>query len=143
MGVCGVAWIDANTLLLGTNYGAGSMTSSGYARVIKRWTRGTPLSSASTVLEIPEDHVAAWVQTFDAGGRMYTQLTDAKTFYAAQQYLYVDGKTQKLETPDDADTYLVRDQIIHCPDGDVAQAEPVILYLHQLHPAHHAVLEHG
>lgn len=107
-----VAWIDANTLLLGTNFGPGSMTSSGYTRVIKRWKRGTPLSSAELVLEIPEGNVGAWVQTFDAGGRMYTQLTDAKTFYTSQQYLYVNGKPVKVEVPLDADTYLVRDQII-------------------------------
>ncbi len=81
-------------------------------RTRKRWKRGTPLSSAETVLEIPEGHMGTFAQSFDAGGRLYTQLTDAKTFYTSQQYLYVNGKTLKVETPEDADTYLVRDQLV-------------------------------
>ena len=43
------AWADRDHLLVATDYGAGSMTSSGYARIVKLWTRGTPLSAAKTV----------------------------------------------------------------------------------------------
>jgi prolyl oligopeptidase len=42
------AWVDENTLLVGTNFGPGTMTTSGYARIIKQWKRGTPLSAATT-----------------------------------------------------------------------------------------------
>jgi len=44
-----VAWVDADTLLVGTDFGDGSMTSSGYPRIVKLWTRGTPLASAREV----------------------------------------------------------------------------------------------
>src|SRR5213592_1212230 len=37
-------WVDDSTLLVGTNFGPGSMTTSGYARIIKLWRLGTPLS---------------------------------------------------------------------------------------------------
>jgi len=46
-----VAWADPDTVLVGTDFGAGSLTDSGYPRVIKRWRRGTPLADADTVFE--------------------------------------------------------------------------------------------
>jgi prolyl oligopeptidase len=39
----GVTWLDRNTLLVATDWGAGTMTESGYPFVVKRWTRGTAL----------------------------------------------------------------------------------------------------
>ncbi|MFP3787462.1 S9 family peptidase, partial [Burkholderia sp. SIMBA_024] len=39
------SWIDKDTLFVATDFGAGSMTQSGYARIAKRWRRGTPLSA--------------------------------------------------------------------------------------------------
>jgi prolyl oligopeptidase len=46
-----VAWADADTLYLGSDFGPGSLTDSGYPRVIKRWRRGQPLAEAETVFE--------------------------------------------------------------------------------------------
>ena len=46
-----VTWENADTLLVATDYGAGSMTASGYPRIVKRWKRGTPLSAATLVKE--------------------------------------------------------------------------------------------
>ena len=40
------AWVDENTMLVGTDFGAGSMTTSGYARTVRLWKRGTPVASA-------------------------------------------------------------------------------------------------
>ena len=107
-----VAWLDENTILVGTDFGAGSMTASGYPRTVKRWTRGTPLSQAETVLEVPVEHVGMWATSEDVGGRRYVRLIDGKTFYTSSQYLYEKGKVVKLDVPEDADLYLVRDQLV-------------------------------
>jgi prolyl oligopeptidase len=106
------AWVDANTLLVGTDYGPGSMTTSGYARIVKLWKRGTPLSSATTVYETPADHMGAFAGVSDAGDRRYIQISDYKNFYASSKSLYRNGTMSKLDIPDDADLYLVRDQMI-------------------------------
>ena len=108
----GTAWVDDNTLLVGTDFGPGSMTTSGYARIIKLWKRGTPLSSATTVFEVPQDHGWASAFTIDAGDRRYIRLNDGITFYESAQYLYDKGKVVKIDVPKDADLYLVRDQMI-------------------------------
>ena len=106
------AWIDENTVLIGTDFGPGSMTTSGYPRILKRWKRGTPLTSAETVFEVAETHVAAGASGDDAGGRRYVQISDAVDFYHSSRYLLEKGKLVKLEVPDDADLYLVRDQMV-------------------------------
>ena len=51
-----VSWRDRDTLYVGTDFGPGSLTTSGYPRIIKEWKRGTPLSQARQVFEgKPED----------------------------------------------------------------------------------------
>src|SRR5690606_23352744 len=45
------AWVDANTLLVSTDEGEGSLTTSGYPRIVRLWKRGTPLDSADLVYE--------------------------------------------------------------------------------------------
>ena len=44
-----IDWMDENTLWVATDFGEGSLTSSGYPRIAKEWRRGTPLESAATV----------------------------------------------------------------------------------------------
>ncbi len=107
-----LAWADANTLLVGTDYGPGSMTSSGYARMIKLWKRGTPLSSATAVFEVPANHNGAFVGSTDAGNRRHIRIADRETFYRGTSSLYRGGRVVKLDIPADADLYLVRDQMI-------------------------------
>jgi len=108
----GTAWVDANTLMVGTDFGPGSMTTSGYPRIVKLWKRGTPITSATQVFEVPADHAWAFAFTTDAGDRRYVRITDGKTFYESDEYLYDKGRTVKLDVPKDASVYLVRDQII-------------------------------
>jgi len=105
-------WVDDNTLLVGTDFGPGSMTTSGYARFTKLWRRGTPLSSATTVFEAPPDHVGAFAFSVDAGIRRYLRITDAVTFYESAQYIYDKGKVVKIDVLKDGDLYFVGDQVI-------------------------------
>ncbi len=46
-----IGWIDRDSVFVQTNFGDGSMTSSGYPRMAKRWRRGTPMASAETIYE--------------------------------------------------------------------------------------------
>ncbi|PRC47848.1 S9 family peptidase, partial [Mycobacterium sp. ITM-2017-0098] len=52
-----VSWEDEDTLLVGTDFGDGSLTESGYPRLVKRWRRGQPLSDAETVFSGSEEDV--------------------------------------------------------------------------------------
>lgn len=46
-----LCWENQNQLLIATDWGEGSLNTSGYARILKRWKRGTPLTAAETLLE--------------------------------------------------------------------------------------------
>jgi prolyl oligopeptidase len=54
-----VAWKDKDTLLVGRDWGPGTMTKSGYPFVTKEWKRGTPLESAKEVFRGAETDVSA------------------------------------------------------------------------------------
>ena len=46
-----VAWAGPDEIFVATNFGPGTMTDSGYARIVKLWQRGQPLEDAKTVFE--------------------------------------------------------------------------------------------
>ncbi|MCW5954600.1 MAG: S9 family peptidase, partial [Propionibacteriaceae bacterium] len=46
-----LSWVDADTVLVTTDFGEGTMTTSGYPRTIRLWRRGTPLEEAGPVFE--------------------------------------------------------------------------------------------
>ena len=105
-------WVDAQTVLVGTDFGPGSMTSSGYARQVKLWKRGTPIASAELVLEIPTTDMGLFAFAYDAGGRKYFRVSHQKNFYESTQYLFEKGKLIKIDVPIDADTYLLRHHLL-------------------------------
>ncbi|MEO6085376.1 MAG: S9 family peptidase, partial [Umezawaea sp.] len=52
-----VGWLDADRIFVGTDFGPGSLTSSGYPRIAKLWRRGTPLDEATLVYTGKADDV--------------------------------------------------------------------------------------
>ena len=42
-------WIDADNVYVYTDFGKGTLTSSGYPNIVKQWARGTPMASAVVV----------------------------------------------------------------------------------------------
>jgi prolyl oligopeptidase len=107
-----VAWLDENTLLVSSDFGAGSMTTSGYPRMVKLWKRGTPLAAATTVYEIPPTDMGVWVGSAETAARTYHMISHRVDFYAGTQSVYEDGKLTKLDVPLDADPDLVGDRMI-------------------------------
>ena len=78
-----VTWEDADTLLVATDYGEGSMTASGYPRIVKRWKRGTTLAAAETVAEGEPEDVGMNVFALMDGDRRWPMISRGKTFYTA------------------------------------------------------------
>ncbi|HEU4498212.1 MAG TPA: prolyl oligopeptidase family serine peptidase [Sphingomicrobium sp.] len=52
-----VTWADRDTLLVAMAEGEGTVTKSGYARIVKEWKRGTPWSAATSIAEVTEDDI--------------------------------------------------------------------------------------
>ena len=97
-----VAWRDENTLWVGTDFGAGSLTTSGYPRIVKLWKRGTPLSAAKTVFEgRPEDVSSSGTSEILPDGR-YDLVTRRPAFYRHESFLLLDDRLVKVDVPEDA-----------------------------------------
>jgi len=97
-------WVDQDHLLIGSDYGPGSQTQSGYPRTQRLWKRGTALSDAPEVFDVPETHMGVYVASVHkaAGSRVY--LKDAKTFWTGQYLVIENGtRTVPLGLPEDAD----------------------------------------
>jgi len=97
-----VAWRDEETLWVGTDFGPGSLTASGYPRIMKLWKRGTPLSAARTVFEgKPEDVSVSGVTEILDDGR-YDVVTRIPAFYRHESFLLLGDRLVKLDLPEDS-----------------------------------------
>ncbi|MEY4908665.1 MAG: hypothetical protein RL260_2383 [Pseudomonadota bacterium] len=96
-------WLDADTLVVGTDFGPGALTDSGYPRVIRRWHRGTPLGAAVTIHEGEASDVSAWVSVDDTPGFERVIHGRSVDFYTTEMWLVgQDGTLQHLDKPADA-----------------------------------------
>jgi prolyl oligopeptidase len=86
---------------VGTDFGPGSLTSSGYPRIVKEWKRGTPLSEAVTVFEGETGDVSVGAGVSHDHGRTYEIINRAPTFFTSEDYLRRNGKLTKIEKPAD------------------------------------------
>ena len=95
-----VAWLDRDTLLVGTNWGEGSITESGYAFIIKRWSRGTLLSSATEVIRGQPTDVGVFAGVLqDTDGSRLPIAIEAETFFESISWR-LDGATpQRISLP--------------------------------------------
>jgi prolyl oligopeptidase len=110
------SWIDQDTLFVGTDFGPGSLTTSGYARIAKVWKRGTPLSQAKLVFEGKETDMAAEAYHDATPGFERNFAQRSPTFFTTETYLLgKDGSTHKIEVPEDAKISVDREWLLVQP----------------------------
>ena len=97
-----VSWIDRHTLYVGTDFGPGSMTTSGYPRLVKKWQRGTLLAEAETVFQGNENDMTAAVYVLNTPERSYTLCLRQIDFYTSEKWVLEQGRLVKLDLPEDA-----------------------------------------
>ncbi|WP_067700612.1 prolyl oligopeptidase family serine peptidase [Nocardia jejuensis] len=96
-------WIDLDTVYVGTDFGPGSLTDSGYPRIAKRWKRGTPLTEAETVFEGEPGDVAVSAGYDRTPGYERHFVGRATDFFNEEVYLVeADGSLRRIEVPTDA-----------------------------------------
>ena len=98
-----VAWKDENTLWLGTDFGEGSLTKSGYPRFAKEWRRGTKLESASTIFEGSVDDVAVSAFSMHTPEGRFDLVSKTPEFFRGTTYIRLGERLVKIDIPEDAD----------------------------------------
>lgn len=96
------SWLDKNTLFVGTDFGAGSLTDSGYPRITKIWRRGTPLAEAQTLYEGNAASVSVTAYTLRDGDNAHYVVQETPSFFSTQRWAYRDGQMISLNIPLDA-----------------------------------------
>jgi len=98
-----LSWIDKDTVYVSTDFGPGSMTTSGYPRIAKLWKRGTPLAAAEVVFEGQPTDVTVGAGYDDSEGFERHFVYRAIATYKSEFFLRAkDGKLQKIDVPEDA-----------------------------------------
>ncbi|TVR42512.1 MAG: S9 family peptidase, partial [Bacteroidia bacterium] len=98
----GISWLNDSALLVWTDFGEGTMTSSGYARQVRKWYRGTPISEAKLLYEGAYEDVSTSGSVINTDDGRYAFIYRSIDFYNRHVY-YLDGDTPiRLEIPSDA-----------------------------------------
>jgi prolyl oligopeptidase len=99
-----VSWADGDSLYVATDFGPGTMTKSGYPRIVKRWTRGTPLTAATTIHECPVDYVGvAAYRDHTPGFERDFVVCEVDAYRKESYWLEPGGKQTRIDVQPDAD----------------------------------------
>ncbi len=99
-----VEWLDENTLLVGTDRGEGTLTTSGYARTIVKWSRGAALADAPMILEGESGDVSIVASVEPEKDKAHVFGIRLPSFFERiYYYQQADGSFSELPFPRNAD----------------------------------------
>ena len=99
-------WIDDDTVYVASDFGPGTMTTSGYPRTIRRWTRGTPIDRAPVVFEGEEGDVSVSAYVDTLPGSRHHLFHRGLDFYTSRTWIAPDGQGDPVEIDAPVDVQL-------------------------------------
>ena len=94
------AYLDDNTVVFGTDFGPGSMTTSGYPNVVKLWHRGEKIEAAKKIFEGKLADVASTGGALRDGDFLLPIINRSPTFFESENYLEAaDGTWWMIPIP--------------------------------------------
>ena len=109
----GAGYIDENTVIVSTDFGDGTMTTSGYPNQVKIWKRGTLLKDAQLIYEGQTSDVGTWGGILRGENENYVFISRALSSFTAQKILWINNKIVTLDIPDDANINgILKDQLV-------------------------------
>ena len=118
-----VAWAGPDEIFVATDFGPGTMTDSGYARIVKLWQRGQPLEEAITVFEGETSDVSVGAYAELSPGFEMQFVYRGRDFYNSDRYIRRDGELVPLAIPSDAGYATHRGWLYVTPRSDWDTAE--------------------
>ena len=95
-----VSWQDADTLLVATNFGDGSLTESGYPYIVKEWRRGQSLAQAREIYRgEPHDVLVSPGRVEGDRGEHLLVIVRARTFFSSDYLRVGPGALQPMTLP--------------------------------------------
>ncbi len=96
------SWRNHDSLYVGTNFGKGSLTNSGYPRLVKEWKRGTALSQAKTIFEGKASDVSVSANVTHDHGVVYEFINRTLTTYTSETRIKRGNEWILVNRPADA-----------------------------------------
>ena len=107
-----VTWADHDSVLVGTDFGPGSLTESGYPRIVKRWRRGQQLADAETLFTGSATDVLVSAGVDRTPGYERTMISRAIDFFNDETYQLRSGELVRVDAPTDATVSVHRDWLL-------------------------------
>ncbi|WP_339918342.1 prolyl oligopeptidase family serine peptidase [Yeosuana marina] len=98
------SYVNENTLIVSTDFGEGTMTTSGYPSQVKLWKRGTPLKDAQLIYKGEPSDVSTNGYVMRDGEKGYIVIDRSPSFFTDLKFIWTNNKIIKLDIPDDAST---------------------------------------
>ncbi|GMN04035.1 prolyl oligopeptidase family protein [Erythrobacter sp. MTPC3] len=117
----GVNWIDKDTLLVGRNFGEGTLTDSEYPFTSRIWKRGTELADAPEVFRGESSDVWAGASLLrDNTGTIHAMTAfRGVSFHESEYFVSIDDDWVKLDIPKKASPYgIVDGHLLYSTDVD-------------------------
>jgi prolyl oligopeptidase len=109
----GDEWLDADTLLLSSAYGEGMATTSGYARTVRLWRRGTDVNQAPVIFETATDNISAFSSIDRTGASLRVWFVEWLDFFNYRLWLGDEtGARTKFDLPTDVWTQAYQDWFV-------------------------------
>lgn len=109
----GLVWIDHDRVYVYSDFGPGTLTESGYPRIVKEWRRGTPMHEADVVYEGLETDMYIAAGHDQVPGYERDFVVRAMAFYESELYLRdPNGSLVKVDVPDSAEKSVHRDWLL-------------------------------
>lgn len=118
-----VTWLDADTLLVATDFGAGTLTESGYPYIVRALSRGQSLDQAAEIYRGEQGDggygVSPSVHRGPDGAIEAVILTRPLDTFRAERWQYVDREAVRLNLPERVDIHgTLGDRLIFTVEED-------------------------
>ncbi|WP_394001830.1 prolyl oligopeptidase family protein [Luteimonas sp. WGS1318] len=108
-----LGWIDQDSVYVYTDFGDGSLTSSGYPRIVKQLARGQSMDQATLVYEGQPDDMYIAAMHDDTPGFERDFVSRTLAFYNDELYLRgADGQLTKIDAPNSANKSVHHDWLM-------------------------------
>ncbi len=101
----GIAWIDANRVLIATDWGGdgSTLTESGYPSSVRLWHRGAALDTATEIYRGAADDVGVWPWARELeNGKIIYGAVQSPSFFTSRYWLLSEGQPLDFPLPDKA-----------------------------------------
>jgi len=107
-------WFGPDELLIATYTGPDSVTDSGYARVLRRWKRGTDFLAAPEVLRCERQHVHVYANSRPGEGVEPLALLNRRVRFFETEFFLLrpEGAPEPLDLPRDASAWLEAEWLV-------------------------------